>query len=97
MAKRSNDMPLGEAINKMLQSYHLADRVQLADLKTNWEKIFGKTMGKYSRPISLIKSELKIYVEQAPLKTQLNYNKPKIVQLINEHFKTEVVNSIVII
>ena len=46
MAKRSNDMPLSEAIQQMLRSYQLADRVQLADLVANWETLFGKTMAK---------------------------------------------------
>ncbi len=97
MAKRSNDMPLSEAINKMLHSYHLADRVQLADLKNNWEKLFGKTMSKYSKPISLEKGQLKIYVEQAPLKMQINYNKEKVMTIINDYFKIKVVSSVQII
>ncbi len=97
MAKRSNDMPLSEAIQQMLRSYQLADRVQLADLIANWETLFGKTMGKYSKPTFIKNGDLKIYVTQAPLKMQLQYNRDKIVKIINEHFKTEVVKTVSIV
>jgi predicted nucleic acid-binding Zn ribbon protein len=97
MAKRSNDMPLSEAIQQMLRSYQLADRVQLADLVANWETLFGKTMAKYSKPTFIKNGDLKIHVTQAPLKMQLQYNRDKIVKIINEHFKTEVVKSVSIL
>ena len=96
MTKRSNDMPLSDAISLMLKNYNLADRVQMVDLAENWEKLFGKTMAKYSRPVFLKDGELKISVSVAPLKTQLQYNKPKIITIINEYFKTEVVKSVAV-
>jgi hypothetical protein len=97
MTKKTNDIPLSEAITRMLKSYQLSDKVQMADLVNNWEKLFGKTMAKYSKPIFLSNGDLKIKVDQAPLKSQIHYNADKVIAIINEHFKTIVVTKISII
>src|SRR5437870_431649 len=49
--KRSNDQPLKDALNELLDTYHLKERVNELRLKENWEKIFGKTIAKYTQAI----------------------------------------------
>ncbi|MEY4875591.1 MAG: hypothetical protein RL708_740 [Bacteroidota bacterium] len=97
MTNRTNDIPLSEAISRMLKSYQLSDKVQMADLVNNWEKLFGKTMAKYSRPIFLNNGDLKIKVDQAPLRSQIHYNEAKVIDIINEYFKAIVVKKIILI
>ncbi|MFM2224380.1 MAG: hypothetical protein RJA07_582 [Bacteroidota bacterium] len=97
MIKKSNDTTISEAISMMLKRYQLADGVQMADLTNNWEKLFGKTMAKYSKPVFLKNGELKIMVSQAPLKSQIHYNETKVIDIINEYFKTIVVKKIILI
>ncbi|MEY2828608.1 MAG: hypothetical protein RIQ33_466 [Bacteroidota bacterium] len=97
MPHKSNDMPIAEAIQLMLKRYQLADRVQMADLQNSWEKLFGKTMAKYSKPVFLKDGELKIIVSQAPLKQQMHYNQDKLINIINDYFKLIVVKKVVLI
>jgi hypothetical protein len=81
----------------MLKSYQLSEKVQMADLVNNWELLFGKTMAKYSTPLFLSNGELKIKVDQAPLKSQIHYNSEKVMAIINEHFKTTVVKKLILV
>jgi Dna[CI] antecedent, DciA len=95
--KKGNDSTIQQAISAYMKSYQLTAKMNEAKLKNNWEAIFGKTINKYTTNISLQKQTLTIYISAAPLKTELDYNKLKIINLINEFFKEDVVKDVVVV
>ena len=61
-----------------------------------WEKIMGKTIANYTDKIQIINSTLFISTSVAPLKSELNYQKEKIIQRVNEALGEKVIHEVVI-
>jgi Dna[CI] antecedent, DciA len=53
-------------------------------------------MNKYSTPFFLKNFELRIKVENAVLKNEINYNKEKFAERINEFYKKKIVEKVLI-
>jgi hypothetical protein len=94
--KRSNDQPLKDALNELLDSYHLKERVNELRLKGNWEKIFGKTISKYTQKISVRNKKLFINIDSASLRHELTFNKAKMIERINESIAPGFVDEIIL-
>ena len=94
--KRSNDQPLKDAISEMLDTFHLQERVNELRLRRNWEKIFGRTIAKYTREISVRSGKLYLTVDSASLRQELTFNKTKMIGRINESIATGFVEDIIL-
>ena len=94
--KRRNELPLKEAILELLDSFHLKERVNELRLKENWEKIFGKTIAKYTQHISVRDKKLFLNIESASLRQELTFNKAKMLERINESIAPGFVEEIVL-
>jgi len=94
--KRSNDQQLKEALDELLDSYHLKERVNEMRLKENWEKLFGKTISKYTLKISVRSTKLFLTVDSASLRQELMFNKEKMIERINESIAPGFVQEIIL-
>ncbi len=92
-----NATTLKQAINKLIDTYKLRGKLNEAKLNTNWEKLFGKTIAKYTQSIYLKDKKLYVKITSSPLKQELLYNKPKMINLLNEDLGENVVTDIVIL
>jgi predicted nucleic acid-binding Zn ribbon protein len=63
-------------------------------MRTDWEKIVGKTIAKYTQEVHLYNRILTITTTVAPLKQELRYAKDQLIQSINQHFGEAVVKEI---
>ena len=94
--KRSNDQPLKDAIREMLDEFHLQERVNELRLRGNWEKIFGKTIARYTQNISVSNGKLYLTVDSASLRQELTFNKAKMIERINESIAPGLVQEIIL-
>lgn len=92
---KDNELPLGKAIEKMLHSYHLNDKIAQAKLVENWEAIAGKLVNKYTKELKLIEHTLYVYSDSASLKHELTHNKALWMQKINDFLETNMVREII--
>lgn len=65
-------------------------------IKEIWEQIMGKTIATYTDDIQIIKKTLHISTTAGPLKNELLYQKEKIIERVNEHFGSKVIEDVVI-
>ena len=94
--KRSNDQPLKEVIQELLDSYHLREKVNEIKLVQNWEQLFGKTIAKYTQKMFVNKKKLYLTISSAPLRQELMYSRDKMVERINEAIEKDFVREVVI-
>jgi len=94
--KRSNDQPLKDALNELLETYHLKERVNELRLKENWEKIFGKTIARYTQKISVRNKKLFVNIDSASLRQELTFNKEKMIGRINDSIAPGFVEEIIL-
>ena len=90
------EVSLGDAIKEFLKKSKLKSGVQALQIEDAWEKIMGKTIANYTDKIQIINSTLFISTSVAPLKSELNYQKEKIIQRVNEALGEKVSHEVVI-
>jgi hypothetical protein len=90
------EVSLGDAIKEFLKKSRLKSGVQALQIEDAWEKIMGKTIAKYTDKIQIINYTLFIYTSVETLKSELNYQKEKIIQRVNEALGEKVIHEVVI-
>ena len=87
---------LGDAMNQFLKQSRLKGSIQALQIEEIWEKLMGKTIARYTDKINIHGSTLYITTSVAPLKQELNYQKEKIIQRVNEALGEKVIYTVVI-
>ena len=90
------EISIGDALKEFLNKSRLKSGVQAMQVKDVWEMIMGRTIANYTDKIEIINSTLFIYTSVAPLKNELIYQKPKIMERVNEALGEKVIKEVVI-
>ena len=91
-----SELSLAEAMKEFLKKSRLKGGIQALQIQDAWEKIMGKTIAKYTDKIEIIGSTLFISSNIAQLKNELLYQKPKIIERVNEALGERVITEVVI-
>ena len=91
-----SELSLAEALKEFLNKSRLKGGIQALQIQDAWEKIMGKTIAKYTDKIEIVGSTLFISSTVAPLKNELLYQKPKIIERVNEMLGERVITEVVI-
>ena len=89
-------MHIGDALKDFLNKSNLKSGLRSVQIESVWEEVMGKTIARYTDKIQLIKNTLFIYTSVAPLKQELMYQKPKIIERINEVMNEQVITDVII-
>ncbi len=87
---------LGDALKGFINKSKLKNGLRSAQIEEVWEKIMGKTICKYTQKVEIINHTLFITTFVGPLKNELQYQKPQIIERINEAFGETVITEVVI-
>ena len=87
---------IGEAIKNMVNKSNLRNGVRAVQIEEVWENVMGKTIAKYTDKLKIINYTLFITTNVGPLKKELMYQKPQILQRINESFGEKIITQVVI-
>lgn len=88
---------IGEALKEFINKSKLRNGIRAVQIEQVWEELMGKTIAKYTDKIEIINRTLFIHTAVGPLKQELLYQKPQIVQRINEMFGEKVVDEVKIL
>ena len=91
-----NEKSLKEAIDELINSYHLKPKLNQTRLNVYWEKWMGKTIAKHTRNIFIKDRKLFLYLDNASLKQELMYAREKIIELVNESLEGDVIDEVII-
>jgi predicted nucleic acid-binding Zn ribbon protein len=89
-------LSIGDSLNSFLKSAKWQAKINEIRIKTEWEKIMGATIARYTREVKLKDGILIIASDVAPLKQELQFGKEQIIRNVNEYFKDNVVKEVVI-
>jgi predicted nucleic acid-binding Zn ribbon protein len=70
--------------------------IQSMRIEEVWESVMGKTIAKYTDKVQLVQSTLFVTTSVAPLRTELLFQKEKIIQRVNEAMGEPVVKDVVV-
>jgi len=89
-------MQIGEALRDFLNKSKLKNGLRAVQIESIWEEVMGKTISRYTDKIQIINTTLFIYTSVGALKQELIYQKPKIIERVNEALHEKVITDVVI-
>jgi predicted nucleic acid-binding Zn ribbon protein len=93
--RKTNDKPLKEALQEMLQAFHLETKFKQKQLISSWEKIMGPAVANRTTQLQFRDKKLFVYLNSASLREELFSEREKIKNLLNEEAGAVVVEEIV--
>jgi predicted nucleic acid-binding Zn ribbon protein len=100
MAKSQNEegntQHIGQAIQQLLNRYHLKAKFDEANLLASWERLAGKPVAKRTKKLYIRGKVLFVELESPSMKNDLNLHKSQIIEILQKEFGKDVVKEIVI-
>lgn len=92
----NNRKHISELISAYLKQFGLDGKLREVQLVNDWEKLFGKTIDRYTRSMKLSGGVLYVYLSSSVVRQELHFSRNEMRQTINEHFGEEFVREIVL-
>jgi hypothetical protein len=96
MKKKSNLTSIGDAVNDYLKAYHLGNKLQEADLLSQWKKITNEYVANHTLKIDLRGDKCYVTFDSAALKHEFSFIKEEVIGNINAYFGRAVVKELII-
>ena len=97
MAKReNNENTVGEILKGILQDNRLQTGIDEVVVQDAWRSLMGNGVNTYTRNIVLKNGILYVELTSAVLRAELSYGKDKIIKMINEELRKDVVKEIIL-
>ena len=93
--RKSEIHKIDSQIQDLLKTFKLDNKYKETELVISWEKIMGKTIAKRTQKIFIKDKKLFVKLNSAPLKSELNMSKSKIMALFFQEFGEAVVDDII--
>ena len=90
------EISLQDAIQKFLAKSRLKSGIQAMRIEDIWEELMGRTIAKYTDKIQVINNTLYISTSVAALKSELHFQKDKIISRVNEALGEELVKEVIV-
>lgn len=93
--ERGNTVGIKQAFNDMLDDYKIDSKYKATIIKKLWLSIMGKTIASRTGKIALYNKKLKVKIDSAPLKNELNLSKSKVLEILEKELGKGVIEDIV--
>ena len=92
-----NNRSLKDWLQVFVQSPQIRGKLYQTRIEKMWKELMGPLISSYTRRIKLDEQVLFIYVDSAPLKSELNIMKENIRSLVNEKLGEEFIKEVKIL
>lgn len=97
MAKRlNNQSTVGDVLQQIIKVNKLQPGMDQIDVKDAWSNLMGNGVNSYTRNVVLKGSTLYVELTSSVLREELSHGKAKIVKMINEELRRDVVSAVVL-
>lgn len=97
MAKRlNNESSVGDVLKVIIQSNRLQPGMDQISVKEAWAALMGNGVNSYTRNVVLKGSVLYVELTSSVLREELSYGKDKIIRMINDELRRDVVKDVVL-
>jgi predicted nucleic acid-binding Zn ribbon protein len=97
MAKRtSNESSIADVLKEIIEKNKLQPGIDEVMVKDAWKSLMGNGVNSYTRNVILKNGTLYVELTSAVLREELTYGKDKIIKLINEELRRDVITNVVL-
>lgn len=97
MIKKSNESTIGEAIQQLINTFHLEEKLNEVGVLKAWEPVVGKMIAKRTKRIYIKRGKLFVKIESAVIVNELKYARKKIIQSLNKEAGQKIIEDIIFI
>jgi hypothetical protein len=97
MARRvSNEGSIGDVLKEFIEKYKLQSGMDKIDVEEAWKSLMGNGVNSYTKEVVLKGTTLYVSLTSAVLREELSYGKQKIIKMINEELRKEVIKEVIL-
>ena len=97
MAKRFNEeSSIGDVLKQFISQNKLEAGMDVVNVRDAWKNLMGNGVNSYTTEIQLKGSTLYVALSSAVLREELTYGKDKIIKMINEELRKDLVTHLVL-
>ena len=97
MAKRFNEeSPIGDVLKQFISQNKLEAGMDVVNVRDAWKNLMGNGVNNYTTEIQLKGSTLYVALSSAVLREELSYGKEKIIKMINQELRKDLVTNLVL-
>ncbi len=94
--KRHNDHKLSEILEHLVETPKIKSGYYKVSIEKAWAELMGKTIVSYTDSLYFNKGILRIKLTSSALKHELSMGKEKLIKLLNDHIKKNIISDIII-
>ena len=97
MAKRSsNESSISDVLKQFIVVNKLENGMDKIDVEQAWKNLMGNGVNSYTQEVILKGSTLYVKLTSAVLREELSYGKEKIIKMINEELRKDLITAVVL-
>ena len=97
MAKRfSEESSIGDVLKQFATQNKLEGGMDVVNVRDAWKNLMGNGVNNYTTEIQLKGTTLYVALSSAVLREELSYGKDKIIKMINEELRKDLVQTLVL-
>jgi hypothetical protein len=97
MTKRlNNESTIGAVLQQIIQTNKLQPGMDQIDVREAWKQLMGNGVNTYTKNVVLKGSTLYVELGSSVLRDELSHGKSKIIKMINEELRRDVVKEVVL-
>jgi hypothetical protein len=97
MTKRlNNESSIGDVLKEIIQSNKLQPGMDQVSVKEAWVSLMGNGVNSYTKNVTLKGSTLYVELTSSVLREELGHGKSKIIAMINEELRRDIVKDVVL-
>lgn len=97
MAKRmSNENTVGDVLKFIIKENKLQSGIDQISVKEAWQSLMGNGVNSYTRSVLLKGTVLYVELSSSVLREELSFGKDKIIAMLNEELRREIIKEVVL-
>lgn len=97
MEKRLNNQnTVGEILQFIIKKNNLQAGISQVDVKDAWKNLMGNGVNTYTKNVILKESTLYVELSSSVLREELSHGKSKIISMINEELRRDLVKDVIL-
>ncbi len=97
MATRFNEeSPIGDVLKQFISQNKLETGMDVVNVRDAWKNVMGQGVNNYTTEIQLKGATLYVALSSAVLREELSYGKEKIIKMINEEVRKDLITQLIL-
>jgi hypothetical protein len=97
MAKRFNEeSPIADVLKQFISQNKLETGIDVVNVRDAWKNLMGNGVNNYTTEIQLKGTTLYVALSSSVLREELSYGKDKIIKMINEELRKDLVTNLIL-